>query len=367
MIRAALFLAIAALPGAAWAQDQAAPADAYQAGVAARLAGDPARAAALLQPVVAAQPGNSDAQVQLGLARLALGELDAAEAAFRAALAVAPDYADARIGLARVAQRRGDTAAAIEALRPIDSASADAAELRRQLARDPGLARWQLDLEGSLSELSGPRPDWKEAAVQLRYRPDARTAVGARIEYAERFARTDVYGELSVETALSDAVRGYLTLGATADPDFRPDWQIGLGGSARLRSGPYATVATLDLRQARFAVGDVQSVTPGIEQYLGGRVWLTGRWINLFDERGRHRSGYMMRGDMQVTDPLRLFAGYSDAPDTDEGIVVPVRSVFGGVSYDVSPRTTLRLTVAHEDRATGADRTQFGLGAGFRF
>lgn len=358
-----LLSAVAALP----AQAQTAPADPYKTAVEARLAGDPARAATLLEPIVAADPRNADAQVQLGLARLTLGEIAAAETAFRAALATAPGYADARIGLARIAQRRGDRAAALRALEPVDAANPEAAELRRQLAATPPEARWQLDLEGSYSDLSGGRESWKEAAAQLRYRPNGTTALGARVEYARRFGKDDVYGELSVEGALSPAVRGYVSLGATADPDFRPEWQIGAGGSARVRSGPYATVLTLDARQARFAVGDVQSVTPGIEQYLGGRFWVTGRWINLFDERGRHRSGYMVRGDVQPVDPLRLFVGYSDAPDTDEGIVVPVRSVFGGISYDVSARTTLRLSLAHEDRATGADRTQFGLGAGLRF
>lgn len=355
------------LPIAAPPQDQASAADAYEAAVSARLAGDPARAVALLGPVVAATPRNADAQVQLGLAQLALGHLDAAETAFRAALAVAPDYSDARIGLARIAQRRGDIAGARRALESVDAANADAAELRRQLATEPLPARWQIDLEGSLSDLSGPQPDWTEAAAQFRYRPEPSTTIGARVEYARRFGRTDVYGEALVEGALGDGLRGYLSVGATADPDFRPEWQIGLGGSARVRSGPYATVLTLDARQARFALGDVQSVTPGVEQYLGGRFWVTARWINLFDERGRHRSGFALRGDLQASDPLRLFLGYSDAPDTDEGIVVPVRSVFGGVSIDISPRATLRLSLAHEDRATGADRTQFGVGAGFRF
>lgn len=365
MIGALAFLL--ALPGAAQPQDSPNATDPYQSAVSARLAGDPARAVALLGPIVAANPENADAQVQLGLAQLALGRLDAAEAAFRAALAVAPDYSDARIGLSRIAQRRGDIVGARRALEPVDPANADAAELRRQLAAEPLPARWQIDLEGSLSDLSGPQPDWTEAAAQLRYRPDQSIAIGARIEYARRFDRNDVYGEASVEAALGDGLRGYLSFGATADPDFRPEWQVGLGGSARLRSGPYATVLTLDARQARFALGDVQSVTPGVEQYLGGRFWVTARWINLFDERGRHRSGYALRGDLQASDPLRLFLGYSDAPDTDEGIVVPVRSVFGGVSIDISPRATLRLSLAHEDRATGADRTQFGVGAGLRF
>ncbi len=349
------------------AQAGASSEEAYRAAVQARLAGNVERAVVLLEGIVAADPRNADAQVQLGLAQLAGGRLDAAEKAFRAALAVAPAYADARIGLARVAQRRGDTAGALRELQLVDTANEEAAALRSQLASEPVPSRWQLDLEGSYSTLTGPQVDWKEAAAALRYRFDESTALGGRIEYARRFGIDDVYGEVSAEGSIAPGIRGYVTFGATIDPDFRPKWQVGAGGSARLHGGAYATVLTLDARQARFAVGDVQSVAPGIEQYVGGRFWVTGRWINLFDERGTRRSGFLVRGDLLPIDPLRLFVGYGEAPDTDEGRVVDVQSVFGGVSYDLDPRTTLRLSLAHEDRATGSDRTQFGLGLGLRF
>ncbi|MDQ3139302.1 MAG: tetratricopeptide repeat protein, partial [Pseudomonadota bacterium] len=91
----------------------------YREGVAARLAGDNAQAATLLTRVVAAEPGNADAALQLGLVNLALGQLDEAEVAFRRTLVLAPNYDDARIGLARVAQRRGDSAQALATLAPV--------------------------------------------------------------------------------------------------------------------------------------------------------------------------------------------------------------------------------------------------------
>lgn len=338
----------------------------YDMAVEARLAGDAARAAALLGPLVAADPHNSDAQVQLGLARSALGELDAAEAAFRAALAVAPGYTDAHLGLARIAQRRGDRAAALRALDSAGVENAEIAELRNQLADASSRPRWQVDVDAAHSWLDGSQPDWRELAFQLR-RSEGPATVGARIEYARRFTRDDVYGEAQIDYRLSDAVRLYATLGGTPDADFRPEWQLGLGGSLRVNGGPNATILTLDGRQARFAIGDVQSLTPGIEQYLGGRFWLTGRWINLFDEHGTHRSGFLARGDVQASDALRLFAGYSDAPDTDEGVVVDVGSLFGGVSLDLSRDYALRVAVAHDDRETGADRTQLTMGFGLRF
>lgn len=316
------------------------PEDVYREAVAARHQGDPQRAVDLLAPLVAENPANSDAQVQLGYALLALNRLDEAGRAFRGALAVAPADADASAGLQQIADRRAAGAA----------------------------TRWSLDVDGSYSVVDGAQPDWREGSVQLRYRASEATAVSARIELSSRFGFTDVYGEAGIEQALSERARAYLTLGGTPDADFRARYQIGAGGSFRLTDGGNATVFTLDARQAEFATGDVQSLTPGIEQYLaGGRVWVTARWINLFDETGAHRSGYLGRVDGQVTDRLRLFAGLSDAPDTSEGVVVDTRSYFGGASYDLDPRTTLRLSVVHEDRETGADRTQLGLGLGFRF
>lgn len=359
-------MGLAALAVATPAQAQDA-AGTYERAVAARLAGDPGAAVALLQPIVAQDPTNADAQVQLGLALLALGRLDEAERAFRAVLAVAPDYTDARLGLARIAQRRGDRAAALGELDRVAAPNAEAAALRAQLAGASTAPNWQLDLEGSYSVLDGAPPDWKEAAIQLRRNLEVGGAIGARVEYARRFGVDDVYGELTVERVLSSRARGYVSIGASVDPDFRPEWQIGMGGSVRVRDGRNATVLTLDARQARFATGDVQSLTPGIEQYIGGSAWLTARWINLFDEEGAHRSGYLVRGDLQVAPPLRVFLGTSDAPDTDEGRVVDVRTIFGGASYDIGPRTTLRASLAHEDRATGFDRTQLGLGVGVRF
>jgi YaiO family outer membrane protein len=133
-----------------------------------------------------------------------------------------------------------------------------------------------------------------------------------------------------------------------------------------VRGGPNPTTLTLDARQARYRAGDIQTVNPGIEQYVaGGRAWLTARWINIFDENGEHHSGWLGRGDFMANDRLRLFAGAADAPDVSEGVVVDTFSLFGGISYEVSERNTLRLSVAHEDRARGSDRLQLGAGLGF--
>lgn len=364
MRRRALALAALTLVAAQPSQDP------YEQGVAARHAGDAARAVELLSQVVAAEPENSDAQLQLGLALMAAGRLEEAEAALRRTLALAPGYDDARIALARIAQRRGDPATGLRELEPVNPANAKAARLRTSLAAAPEEPsdRWQLDVEGNYSALDGGRSDWREGSLQLRYQATPETAVSARLESSHRFGLDDTYGEFRLDHRISPAAGVYAALGATPNADFRPEWQVSAGAAVRVRSGPEATVLTLDARQARYRAGDIQTLSPGIEQYVvGGRVWLTGRLINIFDEQGEHHLGWLARGDAQAAPRLRLFAGLSDAPDTSEGRVVDTFSVFGGLSLDVNGRTTFRLSLAHENREFGADRLQSGIGLGLRF
>ncbi|HEX8214670.1 MAG TPA: YaiO family outer membrane beta-barrel protein [Allosphingosinicella sp.] len=345
---------------------------AYDQAVQARIAGDHARAAELLGPVVASDPGNADAQLQLGLALLGLGRLDEAEAAFRRTLAIAPNYADARLGLARVQQRRGNWAAAQAELALVDAGHPEAAPMRRQIEAGAAAARfnrWQIDLDGGYAFLTQDQPDWKEGALRVTHRTSVATALGAGLEVSRRFGLTDTYGELRFEQRFSNnSGSAYFFAGGTPNADFRPEWQIGLGGELRIRPGGSATLLTLDARQARYDIGDIQTLNPGVDQYLAnGRAWIGARWINIFDEGGRHHSGWLLRGDTLATERLRLFAGAADAPDTSEGVVVGVFSLFGGFAYDVNESVTVRASIAHEDRDTGSDRLQLGLGAGWKF
>jgi len=352
-------------------QAQTSPDELYQQGVEAYRSGRANEAITLLERVVAAQPDNADAWVQLGYARLASGDLAGAEDAFRRTLAIAPDYADAHVGMARIAQRRGDLSGALSTLEPVDPTNADASALRAQiLSGPPGEVaspyRWSLDLNGSYSFVE-ERADWKEFSARISYRPTDGTTLSSVVETSRRFGLNDTYGELRIDRRFSPGANGYVFVGGTPDADFRPKWQIGFGGGVRVDSDPGGTVLTLDVLQSHYAVGDIQTLSPGIEQYFGGNAWLTGRWINIFDEDGGHHSGWLVRGDVLATPKVRLFGGLADAPDTSEGMVVETFSVFGGLSWDIDERSTLRFTVAHEERDTGSDRAQASLGMGWRF
>lgn len=217
------FLLILASPLPVMAQS----ADPYEEAVAARRAGDPERAVALLRPLVEADPDHVDARLQLGFALLALERIDEAEQAFRTVLAAAPDYADARIGLARIAQRRGDRTAALAELRLVPAGYPELEALRRQLTAVPAARRsWRLEIDGSYSALEDDRSDWQELAVQLRHDLSAVTALTGRAQAARRFGFDDVYGEIRLDRILSDRLRAYASVGATADPDFLPEWHL---------------------------------------------------------------------------------------------------------------------------------------------
>lgn len=345
------------------------PASDYDRGVAARIAGQTDAAVDLLGRAVVADPRNADAQLQLGLALLAAGRLDEAERALRAALEVAPDYADARLGLARVHQRRGNRGAALEELARIPAGNAEATQLRTALAGPADGAspyRWSLDLDGSYSNVGSGQPDWRDASVRLGYSADTAIRLSGLVEASRRFSRNDLYGEIQLDRRLSDRANAWLLLGATPDADFRPEWQVALGGGLRLTDGPAATVATMEARHAQYPLGDIQSLNPGVEQYLPGGHWLTARMINIFED-GRHQSGWLARADVAAIRGLRLFAGAADAPDISEGVVTESFALFGGAVLDLDDRTTLRLSINREDREQSADRLQVGAGLGLRF
>lgn len=362
----ALMLAIHGVPALA----QPAPLDEiYREAVSARHAGNSERAAVLLRQVTAAQPKNADAHLQLGISLLDLGQADQAEAAFRRTLEIAPGYVDARLGLARVEQRRGNRSAVLAQLDLVEPSHPEAIALRTQIQGMQTPTRWGIDADGAYTFLSEGLEDWKDVALRVTHQASSATAVSAAIEVSRRFGFTDTYGELRAAHRFArNAGSAYILAGATPGAQVRPQWQFGLGGEVRLRGGPAATLLTLDARQARYSIGDIQTLNPGIDQYLArGRAWLGVRWINIFDENGRHHSGWLARGDVLATDRLRLFAGAANAPDTSEGRVIDTFSLFGGLSWDVDDRVTLRASLAHDDRESGSDRLQLGLGAGWRF
>ena len=333
-LTAASALAIAG--AAAAAQEQ----NAYEAGVAARQAGDPAEARRLLEQWLAAHPDDLDARVQLAYADFALGNLGAAEAGFGAVVAAAPDYRDARDGLDLVAARR----------------------------RTPAPhGRGYVALDGALSDLPAGARDWSEVALDVEIPAGERTTVGAQAAHYRRFGLTDV--ELGGRIGLHPSDDLWLRANVSGSPnaDFRPEIQIGGGFDLRMASAR-DTVLTFDAAYQRFPLQDVVTVNPGLVKYLaGGTAWITLRGIGTVADGGPLQVGGLLRGDFVPADRWRLFAGAANGPDTDLGVVTRVTSLFGGLEAPLAGPVALTGSLAREWRDAGLDRTEMRLGLKARF
>ena len=305
----------------------------YERSVQDRLAGRNDAAIEGARRVLEVRPRDVDARLNLALALMAAGRLDEAEAELDLVLAQTPDYADARTARDRLALMRDDR------------------------------ADWRLDVSTAYSDLSQDLAGWREAAVTLSRRTAGGTVSGT-IEHAERFDRTDTYVEARLDRA---AGRGtvYGALGGTPDADFRPEIALRAGGQVPV--GARGLAATLDTGLARYAVGTVTTVQPGVEYTVpGGTVILGSRWINVWDERDTYRSGYSLRAILAIRSDIRLRAGFADAPESSDGTTVDVRSISLGAELDVTERFTLRLNGLREMR-TAYDRDEVSLGFGIRF
>lgn len=354
-----------ALPAIVDQVEQASPDAAYAQGLALRRAGRNAEAAAVFGEVVRVRPDDLDARLNLGLSLMALGRLDDAQRELQVVVDRAPDYPDAQIALARIAQRRGDRVEAerrlalAEAARPGDG---EITAVRTQLAVPPD-PRGRIDLVVAESDLNGGLSPWREATLGLGRPLDDRTTVSATAEWTERFGQSDLYLEAGVGRRW-DWGAVSVSLGGTPDADYRPELALRAGLERPIGAG---WAVTLDGSLARYSIGTVSSVQPGLQWSDGsGRLLLGGRWIGTRDETGDRQSGYALRGTLLVHPRLTVRAGFADAPETDQGITFAVVSRSLGLEFAVTSTLTLRVNTLGEDRG-GFDRREIGLGLGWRY
>lgn len=333
------------------AHAQAPASDDFARGRELRQAGRPAEAVASLERAAAAHPDDADIWLNLGLAYSAAHRLTDAETALDRAAHLAPDYPDVQLARARLAYFQDDLDEAARRLSPLLQAHPDNAEARAlgaqiEAARVSQPPRWRLDAAYAPGFLSKGLPDAFVADLGLTRNFRDHQAVGVAVEAARQFGRTDVYSELTGANRF-----GYLALGGTPNAHFRPQWAVrgGLYGSA-WRAGDWAVQPALEASWARYLVGDVKRVSVGLDADLHDAWLLSGRLIWVRDERDQDQTGYSLRSQWRVAGPLSLVAGWSDAPESNEGFTVRVKTATAGAAWDLTPRTTLRVTAAHEMR-----------------
>lgn len=335
----------------------------YRSAVADRLAGRPGDAVPKLEQVLAARPDDVDARLNLGLSLLALGRLDEAEAAFRAVLDRSPGYGDAWIGLARVEQRRGDLDAArdmADEARRVAPESRDVLALQQALKPEPV---WRADIHTARSRLSNGLADWTETRLSVSRRLDSTGSLALSVEATERFGNEDVYLEARFDKFV-DGRSGYVAVGGAPDADYRPEIGLAAGGRIDLAAG---FAATVDASGARYRTGTVTGLHPGLAfDAAADRVQLSARWINVWDERGDYRSGYAAQARWQTSDQLALRLGYTDAPETTNGVTVDVSAWNLGADVALNDRVMLRVGYLSEDR-NAYEREELSVGLGWRF
>ncbi|MBZ9822207.1 YaiO family outer membrane beta-barrel protein [Mesorhizobium sp. CA4] len=319
--------------------------------------------------VLATAPDNVEALDLDG--RIALLEADYTRAgqSFQRALTLEPQSAEALVGIGDVRRAEGDDEAARQAYRQALALQPASADIKQRLAVPPP-RKWRLDLGSEVSDLTNGLGDWTDSSAGLAYRLSPRTTISGGTRLATRFGHTDVQLEGRIDQAFSPAFSAYMLAAATPDADFLARYSVGAGASWQVVAparafGPLSL--NVDARYDDFADTGVTSIQPWIQGYvLDGRLGLSARWVHAEDDTGTRTDGYVLRADLGVTERFNVFAGYADAPEIDGGALVPTRTVFGGVSFDVSDPLTLRASIAHEERPT-FDRNIFGLGLTARF
>ena len=331
--------------------------------------GDVPRARVLVDDVLATAPNNVEA---LNLdARISLLEADhaRAEQSFERVLAIDPRNAEALVGIGDVRRARGDDDGARQAYRQALDIEPGSSDIEQRLAVPPP-RKWRLDLGSEVSDLTNGLGDWTDSSAGLAYRLTPRTTISGHTRVATRYGHTDVQIEGRIDQAFSPSLSFYVLAAATPDADFLARYSVGAGASWQAVApgkafGPLSL--NIDTRYDDFANAGITSISPWVQAYvLDGRLGLSARWVHAADDIGTRADGYVLRADLAVTPRFNVFGGYADAPEISDGTLVPTRTVFGGVSWEVNDPLTLRASLAHEQRPT-FDRTIFGLGLTTRF
>ena len=348
----------------------------YSAGVAARHDQRFDEAASLLTRAARLQPENADIWVQLGFAESAAGRLDEAQAAFEQAVFLAPNYVDAHLGLARLAFWQSDLDAAGQLLataRRFDPGNEEAILLEQQLAgaRATSDRPWRFDMGVSASDLSGVLPAWKEGTIALSRKVSPQMTVAAAVRSAERFGAVDSYFESRVDYRFNQKISAWLFAGSTPSADFLPKNALGTGASAKVGQdegwfGP--AILSGEIAYFYYRDDNIIRINPALQLYLfERRAWVTVQAIATSSETAGRTGGYVARGDLQLDDRLRIFAGYGDAPDLSDGRTIPSRSIFGGIAITLSDRVSVVLSATRTELEGAYSRNEAGLGISAAF
>ena len=364
------------------------------------------QAIGVLEQARALAPGYADVRLALSRLYARKSELQAAIVEADAAISADPNYGEARLVRAGLALRQSDPVTAAEQYRRAAELSpgdhrallgqgdaawteqnwslakdyyAKAAErapdnptVAARLQRDaPIVRKWRVDLDHAHSSLSRNLPSWQETVLQISYRAETGTRVYGRVEHSDRSFAKDTLVEIGFDTQITARFSLSTGIAVTPDADFRQKWSVQVGARFKLREGGAhigPTTALFNTKVSKYEAGKVAAFNVGLEQYCcSGRFWVTATSINVRDENGNFQHGVMGRVNAVFADRGLVFAGYAQAPETEEGRTRDTKSYFAGVSLPLTDRVDARANFTRDERENSYSRNTFGLGLAMRF
>lgn len=307
---------------------------------------------------------NAELWFQLGLVQRFQEKRTEAMQSQKKALALSPDYHDIRLELARLHSWNQNYDIAEPMVKIVLEAHPDyqdAIDLSASIERaknappDPKSFKWQLDTGYENSDFSRrPQPDWHQYFLQINHWVANGTIIRLRTESIERRNIRNEHYEMGVAHIFNDVYTGHVSIGYTPNSLFIPEWRIKAGGEARLvfeHEHLGNTWLTAHVQHDRYTHLNTTVIKPGIRYEFIKNWQIQAQHINVIDENDDHLRGWSTRLDWQTPMPeLRVFAGLSDAPETDNAIVVDTKAQFAGFSYQITPQVTLHASYAKEDR-----------------
>jgi YaiO family outer membrane protein len=297
----------------------------------------------------------------LGARYAAARRYDEAAAVLARAQALAPHDQDIALARARVALWSGhfdealaivDGVAVAEPQNPeVPQVRASILAARRQA---PGVG---VSASAGISRVSsrGFKRDWKEAALGLDAAMGRHSRMAVDVGHFDRSGVADTRFGTRLDRKIGQHASAYIGASWTPNADFLEQWSLRGGGEIRV--SPKLSV-TLDGRHAVYGTGAVNALEPGLRlQTTDGRLAISARSINLWDETGRHRLGWSARADVVATHGVLLFAGAASYPDTEAGVTRRVDSFFAGGDVGLTRSLSLRISVDRERRVDSYRRT----------
>lgn len=322
----------------------------------------------VLDRVRSSRPNNSDVLALRGRVAYYRGHLQDAFDDFKNALALESRNVDALLGLGDVARARGDEAAAasfFQKARAVDPTSKDVSDrlTKPQVADTPA---WRLDIGGSYSSLARTSlKDWSSQYLSLAHIGGPGRYIFGGLARFRRFDRSDVEFSAGAGIPLTHGLTLRMEGGTTPKANFLPRWRIAPALSAEILRD---TSLILEGGVRHYATGTVSGVNFGAEQFLMDRkAAVSARFINSFDKDGRHLTGWSAILSIYPVDRLSLRGAYSEAPESDAGIVAETRSMSAGFSYDITPTLSVRADFTHDNRLGAYIRDELTVGLGIRF